>query len=147
MDEIDRRLINLLQEGIPVEEYPFRAAADELGIGTQELLGRIQVLLDNRILSRFGPLYNAEHMGGMLSLCAMCVEPERFDAVAEQVNAWPEVAHNYEREHSLNMWFVVASESPEQYRHVIAGIERETGCRVFEMPKQQEYFLDLRLQA
>ena len=147
MDETDRVLINLLQDGIPVCERPFDAVAQQLGIGVPELLARLQALLDARILSRFGPLYNAERMGGALSLCAMQVEPGRLDAVAELVNAHPEVAHNYEREHDLNMWFVVAAETPAQHRQVLAAIEQETGCTVYDMPKQQEYFLDLRLQA
>jgi DNA-binding Lrp family transcriptional regulator len=147
MDEIDRGLINLLQDGIPVSERPFDAVAEQLGISVETVLARLQALLDARVLSRFGPMYNAERMGGALSLCAMQVEPGRYDAVAEMVNAHTEVAHNYQREHALNMWFVVAAETPVQQRQVLAAIEQETGCTVYDMPKQQEYYLDLRLQA
>lgn len=147
MDDIDRALVNLLQDGIAVCERPFDALAQRLGISVEALLARLQALLDARVLSRFGPLYNAERLGGALSLCAMQVAPERLEAVAELVNAHPEVAHNYEREHALNMWFVVATETPAQHRHVLTAIEQETGCTVYDMPKQQEYFLDLRLQA
>jgi DNA-binding Lrp family transcriptional regulator len=145
MDDTDRRLVNLLQGGLPVCRRPFDAVADRLGIDVDEVLGRLQQLLDSRVLSRFGPMFNAEQMGGSLSLCAMQVPADRFDAIAERVNAHPEVAHNYEREHRLNLWFVVATERAEQRARVIAAIEHETGCRVYDMPREREYFIGLRL--
>lgn len=77
----------------------------------------------------------------------MTVPAEHFDAVAEQVNAWPEVAHNYARDHVLNMWFVVAAESPRRCRDVCTGISAATGLQVLPMPKLHEFHLDLRLTA
>ena len=77
----------------------------------------------------------------------MTVPGDRFDAVAETVNGFPEVAHNYAREHALNMWFVVATERPERVGEVIAEIERATGLEVHDMPKIDEFFIGLRLEA
>jgi hypothetical protein len=77
----------------------------------------------------------------------MRVPAAEFDAVAEQVNAFPEVAHNYARDHALNMWFVVATEKPERHRQVIREIEAATGLRVYDMPKIAEYFVGLRLEV
>jgi DNA-binding Lrp family transcriptional regulator len=145
VDELDRKLVNSLQDGLPVCSRPFDALADEMGVTVAEVLTRIQKLLDDKLLSRFGPMYNAEQLGGAVTLCAMQVAGEQFDAVAEMVNAHPEVAHNYEREHPLNMWFVVAAEHPEQLARVIRGIEQETACRVYDMPKQQEFYIGLKL--
>jgi len=145
VDETDRRLINRLQEGLPVSRRPFDDIADNLGITVDDLLERIQRLLDDKVLTRFGPMFNAENLGGALSLCALQVPPDRYDEVADQVNAFPEVAHNYERDHLLNMWFVIATEHPEQATTVIREIEQTTGCRVYDMPKQEEYFIGLKL--
>ena len=145
MDERDRRLINRLQDGLPVCRRPFDELADELGMTVGEMLARLRCLLDDKTLSRFGPMYNAEQLGGAVTLCAMQVPPERFDAVADLVNAHPEVAHIYEREHLLNMWFVVAAEHPEQLAAVVRTIENETACRVYDMPKQQEFYIGLKL--
>ena len=127
MDDIDRRLINHLQDGLPVERRPFDALAHELGLEVPAVL------------------YNAEQLGGALSLCAMEVPEERFEQVAGQVNGHPEVAHNYARDHRLNMWFVIATEQVEQAADVIAAIERETGCKVYDMPKQEEFYIGLKL--
>jgi DNA-binding Lrp family transcriptional regulator len=144
MDEIDRQLVNRLQDGIPVEPHPYAGIAAELGLPVSELLARVQQLLDDRVLTRFGPMFNAENMGGALSLCAMQVPEADFEQIAEQVNAYPEVAHNYARNHHLNMWFVVATEQPEQAGAVIASIERNTGCKVYDMPKLEEFYIGLK---
>lgn len=145
MDDLDRVLVNQLQEGFPVTRRPFDDIAGQLEIPVAEVLERIQRLLDDQVLSRFGPMYNAENMGGAVTLCAMQAPDGEFDQVAQQVNAFPEVAHNYARNHALNMWFVVATEQPEQVGAVIAAIEAATGCKVYNMPKQEEFYVGLRL--
>jgi len=145
MDSIDTRIINLLQEGLPVCPRPFDDVAVTLGLSVDELLSRVQRLLDERVLTRFGPMFNAENMGGALSLCAMQVPADRYEQVAAEVNAFPEVAHNYERDHLLNMWFVIATEHPEQAGAVILQIEQTTGCKVYDMPKQEEFYIGLKL--
>jgi len=145
MDNIDASIVNHLQEGLPVCARPFDAIAATLDLSVDELLSRLQRLLDDRVLTRFGPMFNAENMGGALSLCAMQVPAGRYEVVAEQVNAFPEVAHNYERDHVLNMWFVLATERPEQAAAVIREIERVSGCRVYDMPKQEEFYIGLKL--
>jgi DNA-binding Lrp family transcriptional regulator len=145
MDEMDRRLVNRLQEGLPVSRRPFDDIADTLGLSVDALLERIQRLLDDKVLTRFGPMFNAENLGGALSLCALQVPRDRYDEVAQQVNAFPEVAHNYERKHLLNMWFVIATERVEQAAAVIAAIEQATACTVYDLPKQEEFYIGLKL--
>ena len=145
MDSVDARLVNCLQEGLPVSPRPFDDVAASLGLSVDELLSRVQRLLDDRVLTRFGPMFNAENLGGALSLCAMQVPQDRYDEIADLVNAFPEVAHNYERDHLLNMWFVIATERPEQAGTVRAEIEQVTGCRVYDMPKQEEFYVGLKL--
>lgn len=147
MDEIDRRIINALQTGFPISERPYQEAAEVLGLSEQELLDRLDQLLKNQTLSRFGPLYDAEAIGGALTLAALQVPEERFEKVTNIVNAFPEVAHNYARSHALNMWFVLATETPEQLRQALAGIEQRTGLTVYNMPKITEYFVGLKLEA
>ncbi len=147
MDELDRKIINRLQRGFPLCERPFLQEAGQLGCSESELMTRLQCMLDDGLATRFGPLYHAERLGGALCLCAMAVPKERFDIVAEQVNALPEVAHNYEREHRLNMWFVLATEKPEQLDAVVAAIEQATGLKVWKMPKLEEFYVGLYLEA
>jgi len=147
MDETDRAIVNALQGDFPLTAEPFKAAAHRLGIDEPELIGRIRRLLDARIVTRFGPLWQAERLGGAYALAAMKVPRDEFDRITEIVNALPEVAHNYEREHVFNMWFVLATETPQALDEAAARIERETGCRVYLMPKAEEYFVGLTLAA
>lgn len=147
MDDLDRRIINTLQTGFPICDAPYRQVAEALNIGETELLARLQALLDNGTLTRFGPLYNAEQMGGALTLAAIKIPAERFDEVTDIINAFPEVAHNYARNHELNMWFVLATETPEQQQHTINAIAGQTGLTVYNMPKLKEYFVNLQLEA
>jgi DNA-binding Lrp family transcriptional regulator len=147
MDAIDRRIINGLHGGFPIADRPYQAAAAALGLDEAALLARLQALLADGVLSRFGPLFDAEKIGGGLTLAAMAVPVERFESVAALVNAKPEVAHNYARDHAFNMWFVVATEHPARVGEVLAEIERETGLAVINLPKLEEFFLELKLTA
>lgn len=147
MDELDRALINTLQGGFPVCERPYAEVAARLGSDEQTVIARIGSLLERGLLSRFGPMYHAEQMGGALSLAAMQIPPGDFERVAGIVNSQPQVAHNYERNHRLNMWFVLATETPEGQQQAITRIERETGYPVYNMPKIREYFVELKLHV
>jgi DNA-binding Lrp family transcriptional regulator len=147
MDAIARKIINQLQGDFPITEQPYAQVAERLGITETELLQQLTNLLDQGLLSRFGPLYHAERLGGGLTLAAMPVPETEFEQVAAQVNAFPEVAHNYARNHELNMWFILATEQPERIDEVIQEIEAQTGLPVYNMPKQAEYYLGLKLQV
>ncbi len=147
MDELDRALINALQGGFPLCERPYAEVAARVDSDEETVIARIGGLLERGLLSRFGPMYHAEQMGGALSLAAMQIPPEEYARVSGIVNSQPEVAHNYERNHRLNMWFVLATETPAAQQQTITRIERETGHPVYNMPKIREYFVELKLHV
>jgi len=146
MDELSRELVNHYQGGFPLLRRPFAAIADNLGSNETRVISCIQSMLDNKTLSRFGPLYNADCMGGGLSLAAMSVNQADFARIATQVNSLPEVAHNYQRDHDLNMWFVLATETPEEIGKAIDDIEKLTGLNVYNFPKLREFYIGLWLK-
>lgn len=147
MTETEALVINGLQGGFPICDRPYRVMADQLGLTETVLLTTLQGLLDQGLLSRFGPLYHAERLGGALSLVAMSVPEADFDRIADIVNGFPEIAHNYARDHALNMWFVIATEKPEQKQKVLDAIETRTGLPVHDLPKLAEFFVGLRLEV
>jgi len=146
-DPVDRAIVNTLQGEFPLCDRPFAAAAEALGIDEDDLIARIDRMLADGTLTRFGPLFDAVRMGGAFTLAAMTVPPADFDRVAGIVNGFREVAHNYAREHALNMWFVVATPTPAGIDDAIARIEKATGLPVLAFPKEREYFVELRLTA
>lgn len=147
LDPTERAVVNGLQGGFPLTSRPFRDAGDCLGLSEDELIEAIGNLLADGQLSRFGPLWNAEALGGAVCLAAMSVPAERFEEVAGLVNAHAEIAHNYERDHELNMWFVLSADDPARIGEVVAEIERETGLAVREMPKKREFFVGFRVEV
>ena len=144
---VDREIIDKLQGGFPLCERPYAALAEQLGIGEEELLARLERLLADKVLTRFGPMYQIERMGGAFVLAALAVPEERYDQVTALVNALPQVAHNYRREHALNMWFVLATETQAGIAEAIARIEADTGLVVYAFPKEREYFVEMKLGA
>ena len=147
MDQLDKNIINTLQHDFPVCDRPFASLAKTLNSTEGELINRVQAMLDTGLLTRFGPMYNAVNMGGALSLCAMKVPEDRFDDVTEKVNAFPEVAHNYQRDHEMNMWFVLATETQQNLKDTLDAIEKNTGIAVYNMPKEKEFFVGLHFKA
>ena len=145
MNELWRQFINRWQGNFPLADTPYALVADELGIDSTELIALIQDLLEQGILSRFGPLYDADSMGGGLTLAALSVPKENYETTARMVNAMPEVAHNYQREHRLNMWFVIATETPDLLQAAIDRIEQEVNLPVYNFPKLQTFYLGLWL--
>jgi DNA-binding Lrp family transcriptional regulator len=147
LDDLDRRILNRAQQDLPLVAEPFAAVAAELRVEEAELLARLAAMKERGDISRVGPMYRVDGFGGGLALMAMAVPADRFEEVAVTVNAMPEVAHNYEREHALNMWFVVAAETPAEMTATIAAIEAATGLEVHAFPKEREYFLELKLDV
>lgn len=147
MDELDRAIVNALQGGFPICDEPYHEVADKLGLSEAELIARLRRMLETKTLTRFGPMFQVERMGGAFVLAALAVPEADYERVAEQVNALPEVAHNYRREHALNMWFVLATETPEGIAAAIEKIERATGLKVYPFPKLKEYFVEMKLAA
>ena len=147
LDATDRAILNALQEGFPLSHRPFEEAGRALGISEDDLIARIRNLREEGAITRFGPFFDVEAMGGAFCLCAMTVPQDRFDAVVTLVNAHPEVAHNYERAHRLNMWFVLATDRPEAIERIARAIEAETGLKVLRFPKLKEFFIGFRVKA
>ncbi|SDD43780.1 Lrp/AsnC family transcriptional regulator [Ruegeria marina] len=147
LDETDRVILNRMQEDLPLCSAPYAAVAAELGLDEADMLDRLARMKEERVITRFGPFFDAAAMGGAFCLCAMEVPAPIFETVLTKVNAHPEVAHNYERAHRLNMWFVLATETPEGIQVAADAIELETGIEVLRFPKLQEFFIGFRVAA
>jgi DNA-binding Lrp family transcriptional regulator len=145
LSQLQHEFINHFQGNFPLEERPFQEVADQLGSTEDSIIAIVNKLKQDRLISRFGPLYDAARIGGGLTLAAMSVPEELYQMVTETVNSYREVAHNYRREHELNMWFVLATEQPEDLHEVISSIEKATGLTVLNFPKQQEFYVGLWL--
>ena len=142
LSPLEKRLINEYQKGFPVISSPFAEIARSIGV-TEAMVLRILKRLQKRgVISRVGPVFEPNRAGASM-LAAMAVPEEELIVVAEQINRYPEVNHNYEREHHFNLWFVVTSSSRECLHQVLRDIERRTGHRILRLPLVKRFHIDL----
>lgn len=142
MDDVKRALIEACQRDFPLEERPFRAIGRHLGLSEAVVLDALSALVETGVVSRVGPVFEPGAAGAS-TLAAMAVPAERLEAVAERVSARPEVNHNYERGHRLNLWFVVTAESRARVEAVLASLSAEADLPVLDLPMLEPYHLDL----
>ncbi|HEX6111599.1 MAG TPA: AsnC family transcriptional regulator [Geminicoccaceae bacterium] len=142
LDALDRRLLDDFQRDFPLHPRPFAALAERLGVDEMEVLERLRRLQAQGAISRIGAVL-APHRAGWSTLAALAVPEGELDAVAALVSSYAEVNHNYEREHELNLWFVVTAPSRERVEGVLQEIETRSGCSVLDLPLLEAYRLDL----
>lgn len=142
LDEIDAELIDGYQSDLPLSPRPFRTVGSELGVNERAVLSRIESLLDREVFRRFGAVLNPPVIGSS-ALAAVQAPVERFDEIATVINSYPQVNHNYRRDHDWNMWFVVTASSRETRDRILAEIESRTGCTVLSLPMLTDYYIDL----
>lgn len=142
LDDLSRRLIERYQHNLPVCAEPWQAMAEELGASETQVIDCLQRLAQAGVLSRAGPVF--EHgRAGASTLVALAVPPERLEQVAELVNRYPEVNHNYLREHDYNLWFVLTGPDQQTLQHCLADIEQNTGLVPLDLPMRRAYRIDL----
>ena len=127
MDDIDRKLLNLIQQDFPITAEPFAEVAAQLGIGETEVLERIGRLKEEGIIRRIGAVFDLRKFGFASTLCAARVPEEGVRKFAEIVNACPGVTHNYRRDDEYNVWFTLIAPGEEELAAALAGIKGETG--------------------
>jgi len=142
IDDTDARLIDEYQSGFPVRERPFEAVADDLGTTPGDALERVRRLRDEGVFRRFGAVLNPPVIGSS-TLAAVSAPEDRFDEVADVINGYRQVNHNYERAHEYNQWFVVTAGSRERRDEILGDIEARTGCEVLNLPMLTDYYIDL----
>jgi DNA-binding Lrp family transcriptional regulator len=110
LDELDRKLLNLMQGHFPLEPRPYASVAREAGIPEDHALRRVQRLLDERIIREITPIYDTRTLGYSSMLVAAKVDPHYPHRAAQVINSHPGVSHNYLRNHDFNLWFTIAVE-------------------------------------
>ncbi|MGR9098936.1 MAG: Lrp/AsnC family transcriptional regulator [Gammaproteobacteria bacterium] len=142
LSALHKQLLNNYQRDFPLSPQPYRDIARSLGVSEEDVLNALTELMENRYISRIGPIIPPNHIG-VSTLAAMAVPDDRLAVVADIVNRCPEVNHNYEREHVFNLWFVLIASDQGHLQSVVSGIERKTGLQVMQLPLLADYFIDL----
>ena len=138
----EKALVNQWQKGFPLSARPYADIARQMGLEEQKVLDMLSELKDKGVLSRVGAVVRPNTVGRSC-LVAMEVPRHDLDRVADTICQEPCVNHNYERENSLNLWFVVTASCPKTLDHVLSRIERKTGYKTVRLPLKKAYHIDL----
>jgi DNA-binding Lrp family transcriptional regulator len=139
MDEIDKKILNLIQEGFPLHERPYAEIGRQIGIGEDEAMERVQSLKDAGIIRRIGVVFEPKKLDYTSTLCGVHVEEETLMDVVETINQNTGVTHNYEREGDLNLWFTIIADKPEEIDTFIEGLERRFSIKIYRFPKKRVF--------
>jgi DNA-binding Lrp family transcriptional regulator len=139
---LHKQLLNDFQRDFPLSERPYQDIADRLGVNEDDVLTALTELSDNNFISRIGPIIPPNHIG-VSTLVAMAIPEQQLQEVADKISAYPEVNHNYEREHLFNLWFVAIASDAGHLQTVIDAMEQETGYKTLQLPLLDDFFIDL----
>jgi DNA-binding Lrp family transcriptional regulator len=142
LSELERRLLNDFQHDFPLSPTPYADIAQALGVSETEVLETLARLKQQGAVSRVGAVLRPNTVG-VSTLAAMTVPPERLNEVAQLVNGYAEVNHNYEREHCLNLWFVATALDSARLQAVLNEIGVRSGLEVLAFPLLEDYHIDL----
>ena len=142
LTQLEQNIINQYQKGFPLCSQPYKVIAEALDSSEEDVLSAILKLDNAGILSRIGPVFNHKKAGSS-TLAALAVPEDSLDEIAEIVNQFEQVNHNYAREHSYNLWFVVTASDDDALTDVITKIEQLTGYQVLVLPMEASYHIDL----
>jgi DNA-binding Lrp family transcriptional regulator len=129
MDIIDKKLLNLMQNEIPIDKRPFKIIGEKLALTESEVLERVNRLISDGIIRRIGGIFNSRKIGYTSILCAAKVPEDKIEEVAAYINKYEEVTHNYIREDEYNMWFTVITHSAESLNIILQEIKNKTNLR------------------
>ncbi len=138
LDHVDRHLFDVVQTEFPICTEPYKVIGEKIGISEQEVLNRLERLMQQDVIRRLGGVFDSRKLGYKGTLCAIKVPPHRIDEVAEVVNSYIGITHNYLRDYEYNMWFTILAQSPEKVEQILSEIKQKTGINdVINLPSQR----------
>ncbi len=139
--DTEKRLLDLLQEGIPVEPRPFARLGERLGLTEEQVLESLRSLKEQGVLRHLGASPDSRRLGFVTTLAAASVPPERAEEVARRIAEYPQVTHCYLRRHRMNVWFTLVDRDFESIENLLAALSRELGVEFRHFPARKLFKL------
>jgi DNA-binding Lrp family transcriptional regulator len=147
LSEFDKQLLNAIQSDLPLDRRPFAVVADRLATDENTVIERLRYLKEHAYIRRIGPFFDSESLGYVGTLVALSVEPDQLTRIAEAVNVFSGVTHNYEREGRYNLWFTLLSPDKATQNKILASIEKMPGVnRLMSLPATKKYKVSVQFK-
>jgi len=147
LSHLEREVLNAIQEDFPLVKRPFRELAARLGRTEEEILGVVRELKQKGIIRRIGASFDSGRLNLASTLVAMKVPPERLEEVASVVSSYPEVTHNYQRDHRYNLWFAVIAARQARLDAILQEIKEKTGIlEVYSLPARRRFKIRVKFE-
>ena len=144
LDEADKKILNAIQIDFPLVHRPFRQLGEMLGLKEEDVIERIKRLQVEGAIRRIGPIINTKNTGGVSTLVALKAPSDRVDEVAQIINGYEEVSHNYLRPAEFNIWFTLSTDSETRMQEILSEITDRTGCKVMNLPTKRLFKIGVK---
>jgi Transcriptional regulators len=147
LDEIDRKLINLIQLNFPISKNPFEEIAQTIGTTEEIVISKLTRLKEMKIIRRIGPIINTRGIGGTNTLAAVKVSENEIERAAAFINKYDEVSHNYLRNEEYNVWFTVSAPTQERLDRILSEIQAELNCPLLNLPTVNQFKIQVNFHV
>lgn len=153
LTDFDKALLNIIQTDLPIASQPFDVIAQKLGATEETVLKRLQDLKAAGFIRKIGAFFNSEELGYIGTLVAVKVKSDYICQVAEKINTYDGVTHNYERyvmgENNLkdqyNLWFTLIVDSETVRMKILDEIRALPGVEeLVNLPAIEKYKVSVR---
>ena len=140
MESLDEKILDVVQDGFPLEDRPYAALGALLGLSEEQAFARVEALRESGVIRRLGGVYSSRALGYISRLCAGVVPEDNLDDFASAVNKIPAITHNYIRSHAYNVWFTIIAQSETEIEKTILGLQAETALRDVHVLSSKKLF-------
>lgn len=144
LDETDKKILNTIQHDFPLDTHPFLKLGEGLGISEEEVLIRLRRLQEEGAVRKIGPVINRNRVGGTSTLVAVKVPEKMIDEVADYIDEYAEVSHNYLRPDIYNVWFTLSASDEGRIQEILRELNQKTGLEFVNLPTVRLFKIGVR---
>jgi len=139
MEEIDKKILNIMQKDFPLDQKPFARVGELIGLEEKDVIERVANLKKNGYIRRIGPIFERKKLEYASTLCGVHLDKDRMMEFINEINTHAGVTHNYERQGYLNVWFTIAARTKDDINIFLSGLEAKHALKIYRFPEKKVF--------